>query len=63
MVIHPGWVSGGIDIEIPVSYPVRKAAAVSSEWRDAPGAELEWSVSDGKLKVNLTAAASIRIEP
>lgn len=62
-VIHPGWVSGGIDIEIPVSYPVMKAAAVSSEWRDAPGAELEWSVSDGKLKVNLTAAASIRIEP
>ena len=60
-VIAPENVPGGIDVEVPVSYTEDQVAGVNAVKADATEVELVWSITVGKLQVNLTVTGSIKV--
>lgn len=59
--IAPEDVPGGIDVEVPVSYTEDEVAGVNAVKADKAEVELTWSISIGKLQVNLTVTGSIKV--
>lgn len=59
--IAPESVPGGIDVEVAVSYTARQVAAVNAIKTDKTEVSLKWSISAGKLQVNLTVTGSIQV--
>ena len=59
--IDPETVPGGIDVEVPVKYTADEVDAVNAVKADKTEVELKWSISIGKLQVNLTVNGSIKI--
>lgn len=60
-VIAPEDVPGGIDVEVPVQYAAEEVAGVVAVKADSTEVELTWSITLGKLQVNLTVTGSIKI--
>lgn len=59
--IAPESVPGGIDVEVPVSYTEDEVSGVNAVKANKTEVELRWSISFGKLQVNLTVTGSIKI--
>ena len=60
-VIAPEDVPGGIDVEVPVQYTVEEVGGVNAVKADSTEVELTWSITLGKLQVNLTVTGSIKV--
>lgn len=60
-VIAPEDVPGGIDVEVPVQYTAEEVAGVNAVKADSTEVELTWSITLGKLQVNLTVTGSIKV--
>ena len=59
--IAPEDVPGGIDVEVPVEYVAEEVAGVNAVKADKTEVELTWSITLGKLQVNLTVTGSIKV--
>lgn len=60
-VIAPEDVPGGIDVEVPVQYTAGEVGGVNAVKADSTEVELTWSITLGKLQVNLTVTGSIKV--
>lgn len=60
-VIAPEDVPGGIDVEVPVQYTAEEVGGVNAVKADSTEVELTWSITLGKLQVNLTVTGSIKV--
>lgn len=59
--IAPENVPGGIDVEVPTEYTADEVSSVNAVKADKSEVELVWSISLGKLQVNLTVTGAIKI--